>query len=353
MPHPIEGPSSRFRVYQYQKYLEEQGVEVLMRPFFTSKQALKIYGESGVFYKVIMTLWATLMRIGDLLRAPRYDAVYVLREAFPFGPPLFETLFKKLSGKLLFDFDDAIYMRSLVFDNPLDRLRDWDKPNKVVNMSDHVVAGSYYLANWAQKYAGPKTSVSVLPTVVDANLYEPSTLKKSDEIVIGWIGTPRGSSYLQTLLPLAKELSKSHKHVRWVFVGAEPFDAEGAPIEFRTWALDREVPDIQSFDIGIMPLTDDEETRGKCGFKLIQYMSCGVAVVGSPVGVNKEIVEDGVSGLLADTPEQWSENILRLLNDSEFRARCVRNGRARSNDNYSLQVTGPKMVDIIKQTLEA
>ena len=351
MPHPIEGPSSRFRVYLYKQYLESQGVTVTFRPFLSSKLAPVIYAEGKLALKVVYTLWGTLLRFGDVVRSFRYDAVYILREAFPFGPPVFERLLKFGAGRLLFDFDDAIYMRSLAFDNPLDRLRDWDKPQKLAFMANHIVPGSEYLATWARKFCGPATEVTVLPTIVDVNEYKVDHDLAQKDVVIGWIGTPRGSMYLQDLLPTIREMSITHPGVTWVFVGAEPFDVEGCPVEFREWALAREIEDIQSFTIGLMPLTDDEETRGKCGFKLIQYMSCGVASVSSPVGVNQEVIIDGETGLFASTAEEWHKQILMLVDNPEYCQQCGRNARLRAEQFYSLDVTAPKMLNILKNAV--
>lgn len=350
MPHPIEGPSSRFRVYLYKQYLESHGIKVTLRPFLSSRLAPMVYTEGKIGLKVIYTLLGSLLRVGDVFRSFRYDAVYILREAFPFGPPFFEWLLKLGAGRLLFDFDDAIYMRSLAFDNPLDRLRDWDKPKKLISMSDYIVPGSEYLANWARQYSSPGTQITVLPTIVDVNEYKIGKQASEHCVVIGWIGTPRGSMYLEELLPIILSMAVSHPMVKWVFVGAEAFDVGDCPVEFRDWALEREVSDIQSFSIGLMPLTDDEETRGKCGFKLIQYMSCGVTSVSSPVGVNNEIIVDGETGLFASKTDEWKEKILLLVDDPEFRMQCGKNARKRAEQCYSLDVTAPKMLAILRST---
>lgn len=350
IPHPVEGPSSRFRVYQYLPYLEEMGVSCTVRPFVSSRRVKDLYRQGHTGRKIAVTLGGLAGRIGDLGRAARHDAVFILREAFALGPPVIETALARLGGKVLFDFDDAIYMPSLAFDNAIDRLRDWSKPAKIIARADTVIAGSAYLADYARRQGARR--VRILPTVVDHTVYAPRPAGAADgSVTLGWIGTPRGSGYVAGLMPVFKRLHARAPGVKFVFIGCTPFDPQGLPIEFREWDLAREPQDIAGFDIGIMPLTDDEETRGKCGFKLIQYMSCGVAAIGSPVGVNNEIIEDGVSGLLAGSSAEWEEGLSRLVLDGGYRRSIAERGRQRAVGRYSLQATAPRMLEILRETV--
>ncbi len=348
VPHPIEGPSSRFRVYQYLPYLEAQGIVCDVRPFVGSDTVNELYRDGNTARKVALTLSGLGGRMTDIARARRYDIVFILREAFALGPPWIEFALARAGKAMVFDFDDAIYLPSLAYRNAIDRLRDWTKPARVIARADTIIAGSDYLADYARKTA--TGTVEVLPTVVDHNVYRPRPDKRSDTVTLGWIGTPRGSSYVADMMPVFKSLSVRHPGLRMVFIGCAPFHTEGLPIEFRDWALAREPQDIAEFDIGIMPLTDDEETRGKCGFKLIQYMSSGVAAVGSPVGANNQILEDGVSGLLADSLDDWHAALDRLVGDEALRTRLTQAGRTRAMTHYSLQATAPRMLRILEET---
>ena len=304
VPHPIEGPSSRFRVYQYIPYLEAHGVECTVSPFVSSRNVQELYKDGNTLRKIGLTLGGLVRRGFDAIRARQYDIVFVLREAFALGPPFVEWSLTRAGKHMIYDFDDAIYMPALSYKNVIDHLRDFDKPAKVINMADTVITGSQYLANYAKNTTSG--TVEVLPTVVDHSVYCPRNGNAdTKEVTLGWIGTPRGSGYVADMMPVFQKLSARHPNLKMVFIGCAPFDTAGLPITFRDWALEREPSDIAEFDIGIMPLTDDEETRGKCGFKLIQYMSSGVAAIGSPVGANNDIIEDGVSGLLADHPSEW------------------------------------------------
>lgn len=350
VPHPIEGPSSRFRVYQFLPYLRAHGIDATVVPLLSSAMAPIVYRSGNLGGKVTVTLLAAARRLAHTLGAARYDLVYLLREAFPFGPPLLELAMQKLSGRLIFDFDDAIYVPSTAFANPLDRFRDWRKTDRLIARADHVVTGSRYLADYAARHAPDPSAISVLPTVVDADVLCPRPAARDpNRFTVGWIGTPRGTAYLHPLRPAIADVCQQVRGARFVFVGAEPFDCGGLPVEFRRWSLEREVADIQSFDAGLMPLADDEEARGKCGFKIIEYMSAGAPVVCSPVGANLEIVEQERTGLFAVEPGEWSTALVRLATDAGLRQRLAAAGRRRVEESYCLDVIAPRLLRVIEQ----
>lgn len=349
VPHPIEGPSTRFRIAQYLPHLAQSGIEATLRPLFTSQEAQVIYGDGAIPTKVLLTLRAAMRRMGDVAKAGRYDLVYILREAFPFGPAWFERLLQWRAGRMAFDFDDAIYVPSTAFTNVLDRLRVFAKPAQLCQRADAVVAGSSHLARFAAAAGADPTRISVVPTVVDTEVFKPEfALRDPAHLTVGWIGTPRGSSYLHPLLSGMQRLAAAHPNARFVFVGAMPFDCQNLNVSFPQWKLDREVADLQSFDIGLMPLTDDEEARGKCGFKIIEYMSVGAPVVCSPVGANCDIVEQDRTGLFASQPHDWGDALLKLAADPAMRAQMGRAGRARAVEKFSLAVTAPHLVQILR-----
>lgn len=350
VPQPIEGPSSRFRVYQFVDYLAANGVDATVRPFLSSRLTPVVYRPGALAAKVGVTLWGGARRLADIAAAARCDVVYVLREAFPFGPPWLERALRGAAGKLVYDFDDAIYMPSIAFPNPLDRLRDFDKPRKLIAMASRVIVGSEHLRDYAARFAREPERVDVVPTVVDTGVYRPRPSRQaSPGVTVGWIGTPRGSSYLHALVEVMRALASEFPEVAFRFVGAEPFDPRGLPIAFKPWRLEDEVQDLQSFDIGIMPLTDDEETRGKCGFKLVQYMSVAIPVVCSPVGANRAIVEPGASGYFATTPDEWLASLRRLVGDAALRERLGRRGRELAEARYSRQAVAPRLLAILQE----
>ncbi|GHE76999.1 hypothetical protein GCM10019059_40240 [Camelimonas fluminis] len=224
------------------------------------------------------------------------------------------------------------------------------KIDRVMARSALVMAGNPYLADRAHK-AGA-TWVEIVPTVVDADAYDTSPRREVDgRPRIGWIGSPSTwTQYMLPMLPMLSNLAERYGAALRV-VGAGP-RAEGNGIENLPWSEEGESGLIQSMDIGLMPLDDSPWSRGKCGYKIIQYMACGLPVVASPVGVNAEIVEDGVTGFLATTETEWGTAIGRLLSDPDLRHRMGMAGRRRMEEHYSLQIWGPRVASMLRKVAE-
>jgi glycosyltransferase involved in cell wall biosynthesis len=220
----------------------------------------------------------------------------------------------------------------------------------IVSRADAVIAGNEFLADYARRYSD---AVRVIPTCVDTTKFVPRAGDRRDAAVpvIGWIGTPTTTPYLQALQGVLREVARTHRFVLRVCGAGSPLAIPGVTVEQPPWTLASEVALFNTCDIGVYPLTDDEWARGKCGFKAIQFMACGVPVVAAPVGVNRDIVEDGVNGLLAATPAEWVDKIRRLVDDPALRARLGRAGRRTIEARYSLSVNAPKIVDAVLDTV--
>jgi hypothetical protein len=223
-----------------------------------------------------------------------------------------------------------------------------DKHPTLMRGAALVVAGNAYLAEFARQ-AGAKR-VEIVPTVIDLERYpvEGCALRglASAAPLVGWIGQRATASFLLPYKQIFERLTASGQ----ARFGAIGIDAQslGLPMESIAWSEQTEAASIASFDIGIMPLVDEPFERGKCGYKLIQYMACGLPVVASPVGVNCQIVEHGVNGFLAETPEQWEQALRTLLADPGLRQRMGQAGRAKVEREYCIQVTGPRMAALLQ-----
>jgi glycosyltransferase involved in cell wall biosynthesis len=247
------------------------------------------------------------------------------------------------------DYDDALFHRYDCHTNPWVRRLLGQKIDSVMRHAATVIAGNNYLAERA--YRAGANRVEMIPTVVDTKRYQPEQKSVAAVPIVGWIGTPQTSRYLKPLLPVFESL-KNDMPVRFVAIGANPEDFEDTPVETWPWSEESEVKSLQQFDIGIMPLVDSPWERGKCGYKLIQYMACGVPVVASPVGVNREIVVPGGNGLFADTVEEWDKTLRMLLNvDSEARKRMGAAGRVRVEKWYSAQVQASRLLDTLYEAV--
>jgi glycosyltransferase involved in cell wall biosynthesis len=265
-------------------------------------------------------------RLQDLYRANEFSVALLNYEAFPYLPAIYEWLLAK-RVPIVFDIDDAIFHRydqSALLRPFLGR-----KIQKVAGLCRVAVAGNSYLAERLHHH-----DTRVIPTVVDTSLYAPKAKPQGAPLVIGWIGSPSTSAYLHGIFPVLQEIVKSGK-AKLVFVGAgSSARFEGA--ELREWTEESEISQVQDFDIGIMPLPDDPWSRGKCGFKLVQYMACGKPVVASPVGVNSQIVTSR-TGFLAEDAGAWKSALEKLIESEALRKDLGAAARERAVAEYSLQ----------------
>jgi glycosyltransferase involved in cell wall biosynthesis len=228
------------------------------------------------------------------------------------------------------------------------RVVRWFLRNKIaclLKKSQMAFCGNNYLLDYASRYC---TMARIVPTVLDTNAFAPSpTSVEGPNRCIGWIGTPSTwSAYMGPMMPLLTGVAAAHG-ARLMAVGAGKTAGPHPLLDNLPWSEETEVARIQDMDIGIMPLTDTPWARGKCGYKLIQYMACGLPVVASPVGVNADIVEHGVNGFLASTEEEWRTALGVLLSDPELRRRMGAEGRQKVERQYSLQVWGPKVASML------
>ncbi|HEX6162957.1 MAG TPA: glycosyltransferase, partial [Vicinamibacterales bacterium] len=218
---------------------------------------------------------------------------------------------------------------------------------EVLRLSTEVIAGNPHLGDYARRYS---SHVNVIPTCVDTDVWVPSSRPpRSGPPVIGWIGTPTTTAYLMGLQDVFGALAKEHEFVLRVSGSVSPVEMRGVTIENEPWTRQREIELFNTCDIGVYPLPNDEWTLGKCGFKAIQFMACAVPTVASPVGVNNQIIEDGTSGLLANTEAEWRDRLRMLITDAEARRRIGRAGRARIEEQYSLRANAPAVVSVFER----
>ena len=341
-----QGASSRIRYLQYLPYFRSQGAEVTVVPLFSDDYVRALYEGGARRQEVLVGYWR---RLRALIGARRFDVVIVEKELFPFLPAVAERLLRVMGVPYVVDYDDALFHRYDRHPSALVRALLGRKIDAVMRHAAVVVAGNDYLADRARQAGAPR--IEVIPTVVDTERYQLRPDVEAATPVVGWIGTPMTSRYLRPLLPVFEALQEEMP-VRFVAVGARPEDFVGTPVETRLWSEETEVESIRQFDIGIMPLEDSPWERGKCGYKLIQYMACGLPVVASPVGVNQTIVIPEENGLQADTPEAWKHALRELLQAGEpIRRSMGQKGRQRVEEWYSLKAQAPRLFNTISEAV--
>ena len=341
-----KGASSRYRALQYLPYLQAQGVSCEVHPLFDNGY-LQIRYQTGRV-SLVKTLFAFVSRLVTILRAKHYDVIYIEAEALPYFSALPERILNWKKLPYVVDYDDAIFHNYDAHSRTLVRRLLAGKIAKVMAQSAMVSAGNDYLASYAAQAGAQR--IEQLPTVIDLEKYPSAPLSRNDSspssIRIGWIGSPSTAKYLKTIAPaLAQVCAKWRAEL--VLVGSGAIELEGVPTQIIEWSEREEVAAIQSFDIGIMPLVDSPWERGKCGFKLVQYMACSLPVVASPVGVNQQIVQPE-NGFLAKDEQQWVQALGRLIESASLRQSMGEQGRQLVEQKYCLQVTAPKMLQMLR-----
>lgn len=333
------GPSSRYRIYQYISFLRKAGIEVAVAPLFRDGwfRILDIQQKPlRAAAKGLYSLVRLFARIKDILSVGKYDLYVFEHQAFPYVPSILEGFAQKLNPNMLLEFDDAIFLTFL----------HKRKIPRLIGMSRHVIVGNHFLRDYAVQF---NPNVTAIPTVVDTDRCRPKRdYHHPGKLNIGWVGLAYNLSYVQGLSGVLQKLRKEIGEFVLTVISSRSFELDGVEVIFKQWSYDNEVQEIRSFDIGIMPLANDEWAKGKCGLKVLQYMACGVPVVASPVGVNCEIINDGENGFLAATDEEWSEKLSLLARDEAVRRRLGRKGRETVEKHYSLRIWGPRVAKLYK-----
>jgi len=341
-----KGPSSRVRFYQYIHYLIEAGFECDVQPFFDDGYIESLFQNKP--HNFINILLAYIKRIIISLKSNQYSIIWMQYELLPWMPFWLEKIFLRNSIKLVIDYDDAVFNRYSKHRSLLVKRLLGKKIDQLMHLADLVITGNEYLAAHAQQ-AGAK-KVEIIPSAVDTNRYQvrAEVKNKEKERRVGWIGSPTTVKYLLSIENVIKTITNDQTNL--IIIGADlPSVFEGYSVESWPWSLETEVELIQKLDIGIMPLVDDTFERGKCGYKLIQYMACGLPVIASPVGINQKIIKHGENGFLASNEEEWIETIILLKENLKLRNEMGLKGRKMVEKKYALKVTAPRIINIFNQ----
>jgi glycosyltransferase involved in cell wall biosynthesis len=346
-----EQASTRYRILQYIPALNAAGFNATVSPFLSPEQGRRLYRTGMSARKVLDTLAAAFKRLGTALRAQSYDFVVISREAMLFGPPFIEWWIHRVCRlPIIFDYDDAVYISyvSPTYGKTAQWIKCSWKTDRIIRMSTHVLAASPTLVRHAQDLGA---WVTFMPTVVDVRQYQdaPPWPRSDSKPIVGWIGSHSTAQYLKILKPALQELASRHSFLFRVVGAREKIEIPGVDVENRAWALANEIRDFRSLDIGIYPLFDDAWARGKAAFKAIQYLAAGVPCVSSPVGMTRDIIEHGVTGLMAHNTESWVAHIEALLKDPSLGRRLSAAGLERIRKHYSLDAYAPRLVEIFQK----
>ncbi len=287
-------------------------------------------------------------RRADVARMNGFDIIFVCREALMTRSTWFERAFRRGRAKVVYDFDDSIWLSNVSDANRRWKwVKDAGKTSKLIRMADMVFAGNEYLADYARHY---NAHVAVIPTTIDTEEYLPRTSRAEGPVVIGWSGSLTTIQHFKHAVPALLQVKKKYgDRIAIRVIGDGSFRYEELGIHGLPWKKETELDDLRAMDIGIMPLPDDEWARGKCGLKGLQYMALGIPTLMSPVGVNADIVKDGVNGFLPKTEDEWVERLCELVESAPLRARLGDAGRKTVVDDYSVTRWRQTYVDLIKR----
>jgi glycosyltransferase involved in cell wall biosynthesis len=319
----FEVAASRYRVLQYLPYLESKGIE----------STVSLYPRG----------------IGQLFRffreLPRYDVLFLQRKRFQ---PGLLGLLRRKARRIVFDFDDAIMYHNSKAASPHSRTRR-RRFAEMVKASDYVIAGNSFL----EKQAEPFTDrVAVIPSPIDTTRYalkDYSTRK--DTVSVGWIGDHGSIHYLERIRQVFEELGRKYPQVQLEIICDIFFDCDHIKVVKKIWSQESEIDDLRNLDIGVMPLLDDPWSWGKCGLKILQYYGVGVPAVCTPVGVNRDVVQDSINGFWAMTHEEWVAKLSTLIEDAELRKAMGIRGNELVTKSFSLQACAPRLEQVLREVV--
>jgi len=351
-PHPDEGASTRYRARQFFSYFNSMGIECLFSPFLSSQDYNILYKRGRLAQKAFTLPKGVARRLGDVIRSRSVDIVFIHLEAWPVGLAIFERFFGLCKKPIIYDLDDAIYMKASSSVNRVASfLKNPGKIPTIIEMSDHVITCNDHLRRYASEF---NKNVTMIPTSVDTNKFTVRnySLHGGRKPVIGWIGSHSTALYLKQLREVFKQLAEKHDFVLKIVGAAERDHFPGIDTIYSDWSLKKDIAEFQDLDIGIYPLPDNEWVKGKTGFKTVQYMAAGVPCVVSRVGRNIEIVKNRVNGFLASSQQEWIDRLSCLIENPKLREEIGLAGRKTVEEKFSIKVNGPKYIEVFNKVYD-
>jgi len=345
---PGRSPSQRFRFEQYLDFLEDKGFKCDFFYLISEKDDPIFYGRGNLINKFRILIKSIKQRWNEVKVTNSYDLIYVQRECFMLGTSFFEKSFSQ-NCRMIFDFDDSIWLPNVSKGNrKLRFLKNSNKTRDIIRGSYMVFAGNKYLADYARQF---NSNVKIVPTTINTDQYV-RDYNPTGKICIGWSGSASTIEHFENAIPfLAKIKEKYCDQVIFKVIGDESYRHDELGITGLPWCIENEVKELSSFDIGIMPLPDDEWARGKCGLKGLQYMALETATIMSPRGVNCEIISDGKNGFLADTLFDWVEKLSNLIENEGLRKQFGKEGRKTVIKKYSVRALSGEYVDYFYEAM--
>lgn len=343
-------PSQRFRFEQYLEFLKQNGYDYDFSFLISPEDDKVFYSPGNLLTKGIIFLKCFTKRLGDVMKANSYDIIFIQREAFMTGTTFFEKQFARSKAKVIFDFDDSIWMQNVSDANKkFSFLKDASKTSSIIALSDMVFAGNQYLADYAKPF---NSNIRIVPTTIDTDEYQRMEQPGNGRVCIGWSGSITTIQHFKFAVPALLKIKKKYgDRIKIKVIGDANYKNEELDVVSLNWNKQDELRELSSFDIGIMPLPDDEWAKGKCGLKGLQYMALKIPTIMSPVGVNSQIIQSGVNGFLASTDDEYVEAISTLIDNETLRKKMGEEGRRTVVEQYSVKALQQKYLQYYNEVL--
>ena len=341
----VNGASTRYRFYQYFDFFNDRNINFNVTPLFDDNDLSELYKSNKRSFFRLFYLFIRRLRVLLLMRSNNTEFVIIYTELFPYTPPLFELLLVLKKIRYILDYDDASFHQYDRHRSKIIRFFLGKKISYIMRHAELVIVGNKYIEAYA--FQAKSKRVEIIPTVVDLKYYTDIYIDKNEEFTIVWIGSPSTSNYLNDIIPALVRVCNNRK-IKVRLIGAKNINIPGVLLESLPWSKEKEVELISECHVGIMPLADSPWEKGKCGLKIIQYMACGLPVVASPVGVNNEIIDDGINGYTASSIKEWTDKLIFLYDNQDLLYSLGRNGREKVKSQYSLQKYAPYYANILK-----
>lgn len=348
VPYPLaSAPSQRFRFEQYFEALKNEGIQYDVQSFIDEATWEILYKKGFIFRKLYGIIKGFARRKLLFFKLHQYHWVFIHREAAPIGPPIFEWIIAKVfRKKIIYDFDDAIWLENVSESNKMiSKLKWYSKVSSIIKWSEKISCGNDFLCDYAKKY---NSNVVLNPTTIDMfNLHNDTKNQYSEKIVIGWTGTHSTIKYLEFIVPIIKKLEEQYDFDFLVISNKKP-DWNLKSLKYLDWQKETEVADLLKMNIGLMPIPDDDWAKGKCGFKALQYMSLGIPALVSPVAVNKKIVDNEINGYWCNTEVEWKTAISLLIQNAELRQKMGKAAKEKIKKHFSVEANTPNFLNLFK-----
>ena len=346
-------PGQRFRFEQWAPRLaREHGITLDLLPFESPGLTNILYQPGHLVEKGIRATADLIRRFNAVAKARHYDGVLLFREAALLGPAIHERLIAWTGTPIIFDYDDSIWSAQQEANNGIfSRLHFFGKTSTLCRIAAAVTPGNAFLADYA---ISRNSNVYVTPTSIELDDYPLiSEASDTDRFVVGWTGSTSTLVHFEHARASLEQLARAIPLAVKIICNVPPSrPIEGAEMRFVQWSQDREAAEVGDCHVGIMPLPDNEVTRGKCGLKALQYMATGRPAVVSPVGMNLDLINDGVNGRLAATDDEFFEALLALARNPDQRRTMGAEARRTVERHYSAQAVAARFAAVVRSVTD-